>query len=400
MVTNFFRLRSFLLWLLVLLLIGGTAFFLGSAAAYCALLLVFFLPAVSAAFCLAGRRKITVRIRLPLTSAKKTALSGRLTVRAGSRFPIREASVLLHFENALTGEAKSLPLSVSLVPGGTSEVSFSLTPAYCGTVLASVSRILVFDWFGFLTVPVPSETFSSLPSAKCTILPGLFDLSGRPPRSSGQRSAEDQLYPKKGPEDPSEVFSLREYRPGDPVRQIHWKLTAKTGTPVLREPSDPVEHELLLVWDKAPAASPDDGPSQGQRRAAIADALAEAFSSYAVALASFGMPFTALWSDGDGIRSESVTSEEDCLEMIPLMLKTGPDPDFAAHLADEEVTALLRRHGSILWFGAAYPFEAEDALPPDTLLLLCGDRDVPAGDLLVVRFPPEETEDVLRAVIP
>ncbi len=38
----------------------------------------------------------------------------------------------------------------------------------------------------------------------------------------------------------AENHELRLYRPGDDLRQIHWKLSAKTGELVLREPQEPV----------------------------------------------------------------------------------------------------------------------------------------------------------------
>ncbi len=45
-----------------------------------------------------------------------------------------------------------------------------------------------------------------------------------------------------------EFASLREYRPGDPVRHIHWRSLAKLGRPVVKEYSDEffVRHALVL----------------------------------------------------------------------------------------------------------------------------------------------------------
>ncbi len=45
-----------------------------------------------------------------------------------------------------------------------------------------------------------------------------------------------------------EFISLREYRPGDPMRRIHWKSLAKTGKLIIRENQDEhfVRHALIL----------------------------------------------------------------------------------------------------------------------------------------------------------
>ncbi len=48
--------------------------------------------------------------------------------------------------------------------------------------------------------------------------------------------------------DTEEFVSLREYRPGDPLRHIHWKSWAKIGKPVVKEFQDEffVRHALIL----------------------------------------------------------------------------------------------------------------------------------------------------------
>jgi uncharacterized protein (DUF58 family) len=45
-----------------------------------------------------------------------------------------------------------------------------------------------------------------------------------------------------------EFLSLREYRPGDPLRRLHWKSFAKAGKPLVKEFQDEffVRHALLL----------------------------------------------------------------------------------------------------------------------------------------------------------
>ena len=60
-----------------------------------------------------------------------------------------------------------------------------------------------------------------------------------------------QLRPKNGGY--SEIHELREYRPGDPLRTVHWKATAKTDSPVVREPQEALSRRALLTC----ALSPD-----------------------------------------------------------------------------------------------------------------------------------------------
>src|SRR6185503_17667402 len=45
-----------------------------------------------------------------------------------------------------------------------------------------------------------------------------------------------------------EFISLRDYRPGDPLRHIHWRSWARTGQPIVREYQDEFipRHALIL----------------------------------------------------------------------------------------------------------------------------------------------------------
>ena len=54
-----------------------------------------------------------------------------------------------------------------------------------------------------------------------------------------------------------EFVSLREYRPGDPLRRIHWKSFAKTGKPIVKEFQEEffVRHALILDTFSARAHS-------------------------------------------------------------------------------------------------------------------------------------------------
>ena len=46
-----------------------------------------------------------------------------------------------------------------------------------------------------------------------------------------------------------EFVSLRDYRPGDPMRHIHWKSWARTGRPIVKEFLDEffVRHALVAL---------------------------------------------------------------------------------------------------------------------------------------------------------
>lgn len=69
----------------------------------------------------------------------------------------------------------------------------------------------------------------------------------RPVASGNQKGRQNegqQTLSKKG-YDATEVFELREYQPGDSIRTIHWKLSEKFDTVLVREPSDTSSYDIL-----------------------------------------------------------------------------------------------------------------------------------------------------------
>lgn len=88
--------------------------------------------------------------------------------------------------------------------------------------------------------------FFPLPGS-LTVLPARYDLPHfRLPGTRRHQSGGIALISSVG--DSEEFISLRDYRPGDPLRKIHWKSWAKTGKPVVREFQGEyfVRHALIL----------------------------------------------------------------------------------------------------------------------------------------------------------
>jgi hypothetical protein len=80
------------------------------------------------------------------------------------------------------------------------------------------------------------------------ILPRLYEFP--PIKLAGRRKYQHggvNLASSVG--DSEEFISLRDYRPGDPMRSIHWRSYAKKGTPVVKEYQDEYFSRLGLVLD-------------------------------------------------------------------------------------------------------------------------------------------------------
>ena len=180
----------------------------------------------------------------------------------------------------MIGEATTLVLSVSAFSNG----AISLTASHCGMVQITIADGRVQDLFGlWRSRVIPCET------EYLSVQPNLF-----PPEvelvESAAISADGERWSMMHPgSDPSETFAIREYMPGDPVGQIHWKLSQKNETTMLREFGLPIVEQTLLLLE---TAIPDDGFD-----ASAMDASVETLLSLSHSLIMSGIAHSVGWKD-------------------------------------------------------------------------------------------------------
>lgn len=109
----------------------------------------------------------------------------------------------------------------------------------CGTLLCTVQKLKVYDYLGLFsrTLKYKEEYHLTVyPQRVSAVLPEkdhFSALSWRPKWGGGF----------------AENHELRLYRPGDNIQQIHWKLSAKTGELIYRQPMESVRSQLLVRLD-------------------------------------------------------------------------------------------------------------------------------------------------------
>jgi uncharacterized protein (DUF58 family) len=136
-------------------------------------------------------------------------------------------------------EEQPLPL---LPPGGEAEVRVSCVPVrrgqvrFTGVTVARPDPLGLFRAFRSISLP-----------ASLLVLPRRYPVP--PLRLPGTRKFQPGGVAQASSVGDSEEFaSLRDYRPGDPLRRVHWRSWARAGRPVVREYQDEffVRHALVL----------------------------------------------------------------------------------------------------------------------------------------------------------
>ena len=112
-----------------------------------------------------------------------------------------------------------------------------LPTQHCGGIVVTVARARVCDYLGLFAFPVRKVAAKTvLVRPKPLPIPAIPDLD---------RYIARAWKPKSGGF--AENHELRLYRPGDSLNQVHWKLTAKTGKWMIRQPMEPQRGLVMLT---------------------------------------------------------------------------------------------------------------------------------------------------------
>ncbi len=109
---------------------------------------------------------------------------------------------------------------------------------HCGSLVCQIEKAWAYDYMGLFRFRIHDGI-----GGKVIVRPRPMTIKKLPQLE--QRMA-ISWRPKPGGGF-GENHELRLYRPGDPLNQIHWKLSAKTGKLTVREPMIPAGRQMILA---------------------------------------------------------------------------------------------------------------------------------------------------------
>ena len=140
----------------------------------------------------------------------------------------------------------------SLKSQSTTEIKAEITPTHRGAIRLAGISILRPDPFNLFNAAKTINLPQSLLVVPQRYQLPMIDLPGSRMAQSGSVSLAFSVG------DSEEFVALRDYRPGDPLRKIHWKSWAKTGKPVVREEKNEYFVRHALILDTFSAQSPSE----------------------------------------------------------------------------------------------------------------------------------------------
>jgi len=170
-------------------------------------------------------------VSTPLVLEKDEVAFIRLVTTSTKPFPVRCVITRLHVD----GDGFSVSCRLRC-PGGIHEHrEVMIDTTQSGVTTFTLKRISTVSLLGLFSLPQRTRSKGSV-----LILPPPVKPSNTTALQHGT-----QLRPKPGGGF-SEEHDMREYRQGDPVRSIHWKVSAKFDSLIIREPLVLPPHSRLV----------------------------------------------------------------------------------------------------------------------------------------------------------
>lgn len=196
----------------------------------------------------------------------------------------------------------------------------TLPTDHVGAVVCQLEKCRVYDYLGLF----PMKMFRRKDS---TVVVRPNETALKEPADL-QRFLSRAWKPKLGG-GYAENHELRLYRPGDNLNQVHWKLTAKTGKLMIREPMEPVRGAALVTMDIK--GHPDTLDLRFGQLLWMGKHLLEQ-----------GLSFDLRVLTGDGVESKWIASEWDLYSQLDVLL--GCCPVTEGSIRDENFSAGWHYH--------------------------------------------------------
>ena len=177
-------------------------------------------------------------------SPKNKDFSVQLVVNNNSIFPIGKAEAHIIYYNVFSNQTSAFDLYLPIQPRNSQRITFQLRSKFCGIIKIKTSYLNIYDPLRIFKFKTGKNI-----STEVIIMPEGHEVSGIVHYSDRVNEESDIFSEYRSGDDPSEVFDLREYNPGDKLNRIHWKLSSKKNEFIVKEYSLPIDVPCSLFLD-------------------------------------------------------------------------------------------------------------------------------------------------------
>jgi uncharacterized protein (DUF58 family) len=141
-------------------------------------------------------------------------------------------------------EVRHQPQELALAPGGWTELRYDVRPRQRGPAAFGGAQLLLASplglWWRFRTAGAGQEL---------KVFPNFAPVKKYMALAAGHRLAQLGIHRRRRRGEGSEFHQLRDYRPGDSLRQVDWKATARMRRLIARDYQEERDQQVVCLLD-------------------------------------------------------------------------------------------------------------------------------------------------------
>lgn len=217
-------------------------------------LLILFFGAIQIILVSHSKRNLDVGIKINTLSVNKDEpMQAGLMIENRSIVPISCIKILVSYENQYEHLKQYQSFLVSVNANTAQTINFTLTSAHVGAIEIGIKKVVIYD---LLRIFHRNKKGNSKGVIK--VFPELLPMENEVSIHHQELLDSDVFSKIKSGDDPSEVFDIREYKDGDKIHRIHWKLSSKRDCVMVKDYSLPIACSTGILVDMSIAGKEED----------------------------------------------------------------------------------------------------------------------------------------------
>lgn len=269
--------------------------------------LIWLLGVIQVLYC---KRTLTLRLGQGDRNVTSNQPVGKMQIENRGRFPISCFQMELIFGNKKAGYSVKKKL-FGCAECGKSEKRLEMYAPYCGLWNLRLKRVVLYDYF-FICQGKQKED----EAAEIAVFPEETEMDLKLLFEKAKKQTEEpasQIFPALEYQVPEVIRQIREYREGDPLRFMHWKLSARMDSLYVKEFEDEKKGCITLFLDMTDFS---------ERPAGEQDAFYKVLSAFLLAFLQINFTIQVYWHKPDKQEtSMEVVTKASCRALLYQLYK-------------------------------------------------------------------------------
>lgn len=232
-------------WIIYLIILAGAVSFYGIYEGYISyfiLIAVILFPFFSLAFSLYGMMRVRISMKpLPSEIRRGEAKNAEIQINPHCKLPLSQIRITYIAKNITFCRDKKKN-TIYIYGCIQSDVLLPLDTSHVGCINLHIIKVKVYDYLGLFSLSL------KLPEKRHIVVMPHLERPDPMPIFPIDKINNKGMKPKPGGGF-AEDYDLREYRIGDPLNAIHWKLTSKLNKLVIKEPLISEKGKIFICFN-------------------------------------------------------------------------------------------------------------------------------------------------------